>query len=203
MSVITSFFLCINPHHLSSSISHSLFFTLLFHLKTQSFLQSSSHFCSRVSRAQWTFPSEQDINKVVIFFTIYNQDDFHWLSIKRIILLYIQSQLQSSICAGTVLWRRQLGTMSQSLQWLWAIIMSWSSVTGLFDVHSMNRKRVDKANVLTEGQINASYNRQDDKWISKTAGRHAGKETDGKLEGQVANANNDTYYDHMPPMDWQ
>jgi len=41
--------------------------------------------------------------------------------------------------------------------------MSWSSVTGLFDVHSMKRKRVDKANVLTEGQINASYNRQDDK----------------------------------------
>lgn len=79
--------------------------------------------------------------------------------------------------------------------------MSWSGVTGLCEVRSMQRKRVDKANMLTEGQINSSYNRQDDKRISKRAGRHTEKETDRKSEGQVANTNNDTYYGHMPPMD--
>ncbi len=57
----------------------------------------------------------------------------------------------------------------------------------------MPRKRADKENMLTEGQMNTRSNGQDDKWISKTAGRHSGKETDGKSEGQVASTNNDTY----------
>lgn len=71
--------------------------------------------------------------------------------------------------------------------------MSWFSVTSMFEVHSMPRKRADKENMLTEGQMNTSNNGQDDKLISKTAGRHSEKETDGKSEGQVASTNNDTY----------
>lgn len=38
--------------------------------------------------------------------------------------------------------------------------MSWSSVTSMFEVP---RKRADKENMLTEGQMNTSNNGQDDK----------------------------------------
>lgn len=41
--------------------------------------------------------------------------------------------------------------------------MSWSSLTSMFEVHSMQRKRADKENMLTEGQMNTRSNGQDDK----------------------------------------